>query len=53
MGFKQIEEQKALTRVAVPLARDNLPGLVRNLTSNAITKFHRKISRKEAIKPKI
>ena len=53
MGFKQIEEQKALTRVAIPLARDNLPGLVRNLTSNAITKFHRKISRKEAIKPKI
>ena len=27
-----------------PLARDNLPGLVRNLTSNAITKFERKIS---------
>ena len=53
MGFKQIEEQKALTRVAIPLARDNLPGLVRNLTWNAITKFHRKISRKEAIKPKI
>ena len=36
--------KKALTDIAIPLARDNLPGLVRNLTSNAITKFERKIS---------
>ena len=34
--------KKALTNIAVPLATDNLPGLVSNLTSNAITKFERK-----------
>ena len=28
--------KKALTNVAIRLARDNLPGLVSNLTSNAI-----------------
>ena len=31
--------KKALTNVAIPLARDNLPGLVSNLTSNAINLF--------------
>ena len=31
--------KKALTDIAIPLARDNLPGLVINLTSNAISKF--------------
>ena len=40
--------KKALTHIAVPLARDNLPGLVSNLTlnainKNAINKFERKI----------
>ena len=40
--------KKALTHVAVPLARDNLPGLVSNLilnaiNKNAINKFERKI----------
>ena len=39
--------KKALTDVAIPLARDNLPELVNNLTSNAINKFQRKISGKE------
>ena len=34
--------------VAIPLARDNLPGLVSNLTSNAINKCERKISGKGA-----
>ena len=29
-------EKKGPTNVAIPLARDNLPGLVSNLTSNAI-----------------
>ena len=29
-------EKKALTNVAIPLARDILPGVVRNLTSSAI-----------------
>ena len=31
--------KKALTNVAIPLARDNLPGLVSNLTLNAINKL--------------
>ena len=34
----------------MPSARDNLPGLVRNLTSNAINKFERKISGKGAVR---
>ena len=42
--------KKALTNVAIPLARDNLPGLVSNLTSNAINKFDRKISGKGAVR---
>ena len=35
-----------LANIAIPLARDNLPGLVNNLASNAINKFERKISGK-------
>ena len=31
--------KKALTKIVIPLARDNLPGLVSNLTSNALNKF--------------
>ena len=42
--------KKALTNAAIPLARDNLPELVSNLTSNAISKFHRKISGKGAVR---
>ena len=34
--------KKVLTNIAIPLARDNLRGLVSNLTSNAINKFVRK-----------
>ena len=34
--------KKALTNIAIPLARDNLPGLVKNLALNAINKFERK-----------
>ena len=34
--------KKALTNIAIPLAWDNLPGLVSNLTSNAINKFETK-----------
>ena len=41
--------KKALTNVAIPLARDNLPALVSNLTSNAINRFDRKISGKGAV----
>ena len=37
--------KKALTNIAVPLARDNLPGLVSNLTSNAITRKKNKWKR--------
>ena len=40
--------KKALTNVAIPLTEDNLPRLVSNLTSNAINKFERNISRKGA-----
>ena len=36
--------KNALTNVAIPLATDNLSGLVRNLNSSAIDKFDRKIS---------
>ena len=42
--------KKALTNVFIPLARDYLPGLVSNLTSNAINKSERKISGKEAVR---
>ena len=36
--------KKALTNVAISLARESLPVLVSNLASNAIKKFERKIS---------
>ena len=42
--------KKALTYVAIPLARDNLPELVSNLTSNAVNKFDKKISEKRAVR---
>ena len=42
--------KKALTNDAIPLAKDNLPGLASNLTSNAINKFERKISGKGAVR---
>ena len=42
--------KKALTNVAIPLARDNFPGLVSNLASNAINKFDRKVSGKGAVR---
>ena len=42
--------KKALTNIAVPLATDNLPGLVSKLTLNAINKFERKISSKGAVR---
>ena len=34
--------RKALANVAIPLARDNLPGSVSKLTSSALNKFGRK-----------
>ena len=42
--------RKVLTNVAVPLARDNLLGLVSSLTSSIINNFHRKISGKGAVR---
>ena len=42
--------KKALTNIAIPLARDNLPGLLSNLTSNVINKFERKINGKGAVR---
>ena len=42
-------EKQALANVVIPLARDNLPELVSNLTLNAINKFERNISRKRAV----
>ena len=42
--------KKALTNVAIPLATDNLPGLVSNLTSTAMNKFDKKISGKGAVR---
>ena len=42
--------KKALTNIAIPLARYNLPGLLSNLTSNAINKFERKINGKGTVR---
>ena len=42
--------KKALKNVAISLARDNLPGLVSNLTSNAINKFERKTNGKGSVR---
>ena len=40
--------KEALTNIAISLGRDNLPGLLSNLSSKAIHKFKRKISEKGA-----
>ena len=42
--------KKALANIAIPLVRDNLPGLVSNLASNTIHKFERKINGKRAVR---
>ena len=42
--------KKALTNIAIPLVRGNLPGLVSNLTSNAVNKFERKIIGKGGVR---
>ena len=44
--------KKVLTNIAVPLARDNLPGFVSNLPSNAINKLERKNKCKGIFKSK-
>ena len=43
-------DKKALTNVVFVLARDNLPGLVINLGSNAVNNFERKISGKRSVR---
>ena len=42
--------KKVISHLAIPLARDNLLGLVINLASNTINKFERKISGKGAMR---
>ena len=42
--------KKVLTSIAIPLARDNLLGLVSNFDSNGIKKFERKINGKGAVR---
>ena len=42
--------QKAVTNIAISLARDNLPGLISNLASNKINRFERKIKGKGAVR---
>ena len=42
--------KKALTSIAIPLARDNLPELVSNLTLRAINKFDTKIGAKGPVR---
>ena len=42
--------KKALANIAIPLTRDNLHRLGRNLTSKAINKFEREISGKRAVR---
>ena len=41
--------KKALTNIAIPLARDSSPGLVSNLTSNTINKWKRSSERRKRI----
>ena len=41
--------KKALKKIAIRLARDNLPALESKLTSKAVNKFERKISGKGAV----
>ena len=41
--------KKEVTNITIPLAKDNLPELVTNFTSNAINTFDKKISREEAV----
>ena len=38
--------KKLITDLAIPITRDNFPGLVSNIISNKINKYERKISEK-------
>ena len=48
-SFGKFRKESTNKHIAISLARNNLPGLVTNLTSNAINKFERKISEKGAV----
>ena len=39
-------DKKALASVAVPFAKDTLPGLISNVASNAINKFEKRVGGK-------
>ena len=39
-------DKKALASVAVPFAKDILPGLISNVASNAINKFEKRVGGK-------
>ena len=45
--LSKIQISKILTNIAIPLTKYNLPGLVSNLTPNALNKFERKKVEKE------
>ena len=49
-GFLRNKSKNVISDLAIPLARDNLRGLVSNLASNSINKFQRKISGKGAVR---
>ena len=46
----QLDNLGKKTNATIPLARDNLPGLVGNLTSKTINKFERKLSEKGTLR---
>ena len=43
-------DKKVITDLAIPLATDNLLGLVSNITPNELNKFERKISGKGSVR---
>ena len=43
-------DKKVLTNVGIPFDRDNLPGLARKITSNAVIKCQRNVNGKEMLK---
>ena len=42
--------KKLITDLAIPITRDNFPGLVSNIISNKINKYERKISEKRTVR---
>ena len=48
-----LSKKKVITDLAIPLVRDNLPGLVSNLASNPMKKFERKITWTGAVRAEV